>query len=129
MKIGLFIDEGEGRTRQIKTIKSQFKKYKPKYIEDVCISSKLIDEDGFDLVIIDYGALTSMPGNTIGECYARYVNEYAGNHPNTLIIYITVMGEHWLKDEGLNLDELHNIIWCKIEDVIYLYERCRGGNE
>jgi hypothetical protein len=129
MKIGLFIDEDTNRNRTIKTLKTQFRKYKPTYIEDVCISSKLIDNDGFDLVIIDYGALTSVPGNSLGEHYARYVNKYASEHPNTLIIYITVMGEHWLRDEGLNLDDLHNIRWCHTEDVIYLYERCRGGNE
>jgi hypothetical protein len=126
MKIGLFIDEGEGRIRQIKTIKSQFKIYKPTYIEDVCISSKLLDNDGFDLVIVDYGALTSMPGNSLGEHYARYVNKYAEEHPNTLIIYVTVMGEHYLRDEGLNLDELHNIKWCHTEDVIYLWKRYKN---
>jgi hypothetical protein len=129
MKIGLFIDEGEGRIRQIKTIKSQFKIYKPTYIEDVCISSKLLDNDGFDLVIIDYGGLTAMPGNSLGEHYTRYVNQYAEEHPNTLITYITVMGESWLRDEGLILDELHNIRVCNYEDVCLLYEKCRGGNE
>ena len=123
MKIGLFLDEGAGRVRQIKNIKAQFKKYKPIYVEDVCISSKLLEDDGFDLVIIDYGGLTSIPGNSLGEHYARYVNKYAENHPNTLIVYVTVMGEHYLRDEGLNLDELHNIKWCHTEDVIYLWEK------
>jgi len=123
MKIGLFLDEGAGRVRQIKNIKAQFKKYKPIYVEDVCISSKLLEDDGFDLVIIDYGGLTSIPGNSLGEHYARYVNKYAENHPNTLIVYVTVMGEHYLRDEGLNLDELHNIKWCHTDDVIYLWEK------
>lgn len=129
MKIGLFIDEDAGRNRVLKSIKQQFKKYKPMYIEDICISSKLLDNDGFDLVIIDYGGLTAIPGNSLGEHYTRYINEYARNHPNTLIIYITVMGEVWLRDEGLNLDELHNIRVCNYEDTGLLYEKCRGGNE
>jgi len=129
MKIGLFIDEDAGRKRVLKNIKQQFKKFKPTYIEDICISSKLLDNDGFDLVILDYGGLTSIPGNSLGEHYTRYVNKYAEEHPNTLIIYITVMGEYWLKDEGLNLDELHNIRVCDYEDVCLLYEKCRGGNE
>lgn len=123
MKIGLFIDDADDRKKNIKNIKFQFKPYKPTYIEDMCISDKLIDNDGFDLVIIDYGGLTSMPGNSLGECYSRYVNEYAENHPNTLFIYITVMGEEYLKGEGLNLDELHNIKWCNIEDVIHIWKK------
>lgn len=129
MKIGLFIDEDDGRNRVIQSIKKQFKKYKPNYIEDVCISSKLLEEDGFDLVVIDYGGLTAMPGNSLGEHYTRYVNKYAEEHPNTLFIYITVMGEHYLRDEGLNLEELHNIRVCNYGDVCLLYEKCRGGNE
>jgi len=126
MKIGLFIDEDLGRNQVVKNIKSQFKLYKPAYIEDVCISGKLSDEDGYDLVIIDYGGLTAMPGNSLGECYSRYVNEYANNHPNTLIVYITVMGEQYLKEEGLNLDDLCNIKWCNYEDIIYLWKKYKG---
>ncbi len=123
MKIGIFIDEDDGRDRNIKTIKSLFKSYKPDYIEDVCVSDKLLNEDGFDLVIIDYGGLTSIPGNSLGECYARYVNKYAEDHPNTLIIYTTVMGQHYLESEGLNLEGLCNIKWCDTEDVIYLWKK------
>jgi hypothetical protein len=118
MKIGIFLDEADDRKNNIKDIKSQFKSYKPTYVEDICISDKLLENDGFDLVIIDYGGLTSIPGNSLGECYARYVNKYAEEHPNTLFIYITVMGEEYLKGEGLNLDELHNIKWCNREDLI-----------
>ncbi|KKL82286.1 hypothetical protein LCGC14_1986260 [marine sediment metagenome] len=59
----------------------------------------------------------------VGQHYAAHVNKYAEDHPNTLIIYITVMGVHYLKDEGLNLDNLHNIKWCKTEDIIYLWKR------
>jgi hypothetical protein len=128
MKIGLFLDEDTGRARQIKSIKAQFKIYKPTYIEDVCISSKLLNEDGFDLVIVDYGGLTSIPGNSLGEHYARYVNKYAEEHPNTLIVYVTVMGEYYLRDEGLNLDELHNIKWCHTDDVIYLWKNYKDKN-
>lgn len=130
MKIGLFIDDLEDkkyRDRTIKTIKNQFKKLKPVYIEDKCISDKLIGQDGFDLVILDYGALTSIPGNSLGECYARYINEYAGNHPNTLFVYITVMGKHYLESEGINFDELHNIKVCDKEDIGLLYERYKNG--
>lgn len=126
MKIGLFIDEDSGRKRVIKSIKTQFKCYIPSYIEDICISDKLLDNDGFDLVIIDYGGLTASPGNSLGEHYTRYVNKYAENHPNTLIIYITVMGEEYLKEEGLNLEELHNIKWCDYEDLIYLWKRYKN---
>ncbi len=129
MKIGLFIDEDSGRNRVIKSIKAQFKKYKPTYINDICISDKLLDNDGFDLVIVDYGGLTACPGNSLGECYTRYVNEYAEEHPNTLIVYITVMGKEYLRREGLNLDELHNIRVCDYKDICLLYEKCRGGNE
>jgi hypothetical protein len=118
MKIGIFLDEDIDRKNIIKEIKDMFKKYKPSYVDDVCISSKLIDNDGFDLVIIDYGGLTSIPGNSLGECYARDVNKYAEEHPNTLFIYITVMGEEYLRAEGLNLDELHNIKWCNREDLL-----------
>jgi len=122
MKIGLFIDEADDRKRTIKNIKSQFKQYEPKYIEDVCISSKLLDEDGFDLVVIDYGGLTSIPGNSLGEHYARYVNKYAEEHPNTLIVYITCMGKNYLEDDGLNMEELHNIKLCNKDDLIYLWK-------
>jgi hypothetical protein len=122
MKIGIFLDEDNDRKRIIKEIKEMFKKYKPSYIDDVCISSKLLDNDGFDLVIIDYGGLTTIPGNSLGECYARYVNKYAEEHPNTLFIYITVMGEEYLKSEGLNLDDLHNIKWCNRVDLLKLWK-------
>ena len=127
MKIGLFIDEDSGRARVIKEIKSQFKDLKPKYVEDVCISDKLLEQDGFDLVVIDYGGLTACPGNSLGEHYSRYVNQYASEHPNTLFIYITVMGEYFLRDEGLNMDELHNIKWCNKEDVRRLWGNLRGA--
>jgi len=123
MKIGLFIDEDRGRNRVIKNLKTQFKTYKPSYVEDVCVSSKFIDSDGFDLVVLDYGGLTSTPGNSLGEHYARYVNKYAEDHPNTLIIYVTVMGEYYLKNEGVNIEGLPNIKWCNYEDVILLYQR------
>jgi hypothetical protein len=127
MKIGIFLDEDDDRKRIIKEIKEMFKKYKPSYIEDVCISSKLLDNDGFDLVIIDYGGLTTIPGNSLGECYARYVNKYAEEHPNTLFIYITVMGEEYLRSEGLNLDDLHNIKWCNREDLLKTWKEYTNG--
>lgn len=123
MKIGLIIDDDDYRKRTIKNIKSQFKIYKPKYIEDIGVTPKILDEDGFDLIIVDYGGLTSIPGNSLGEHYARYINKYAEDHPNTLMVYVTVMGEHYLRDEGLNLDELYNIRWCKTEDLIYLWKK------
>jgi len=123
MKIGLFIDQDEDRKKIVKEIKDQFKSHKPSYVEDVCISDKLLEQDGFDLVIIDYGGLTSMPGNSLGEAYSRYVNEYAENHPNTLFIYITVMGEEYLKSEGLNLDDLHNIKWCNRWDILSVWKK------
>ena len=126
MKIGIFIDEAMDRKRNIKEIKAQFKKYKPIYIEDVCISDKLIGNDGFDLVIIDYGGLTLIPGDSLGECYAWYVNEYAENHPNTLFLYITVMGEQYLESEGLNLYGLHNIKWCNKEYIVDYWEKYKN---
>lgn len=125
MKIGLFLDEADDRKKNIRRIKSQFKPYNAKYIEDVCISHKLLENDGFDLVVIDYGGLTSIPGNSLGECYARYVNKYAEEHPNTLFLYITVMGKEYLKTEGLNLDELHNIKWCNLDDISNLWHTWR----
>lgn len=123
MKIGLFLDPDIDRAKVIKNIKTQFKTYKPTYVEDECISDKLIDNDGFDLVIIDYGGITSIPGNSLGEYYSRYVNEYATNHPDTLFVYITVMGEQFLRNEGLNMDELHNIKWCNLADILSLWKK------
>ena len=126
MKIGLFIDEDEGRARHIKAIKKHFKDLKPRYIEDTCVSSKLIDNI-FDLCILDYGGLTSIPGNSLGEHYARYVNKYAEDHPSTLLVYITVMGAHYLESEGLNLENLCNIKWCNYEDVRLLWNKWIKG--
>ncbi len=125
MKIGLFIDEDAGRNRVIAGIKSLYKSYKPRYVEDVCVSDKLLDNDGFDLVIIDYGGLTSYPGNSLGECYARYVNKYAEDHPNTLIIYISVMSKEWLERDGLDFDKLHNIKYSNIAGSISLWKKWR----
>ena len=125
MKIGLFIDESDDRVVQIKEIKKLFKNLKPKYLEDTCVSSKLIDNI-FDLCILDYGGLTSFPGNSLGEHYTRYVNKYAEDHPNTLIIYITVMGSKYLESEGLNLDKLHNIKWCNSKDVRIIWDKWRN---
>jgi hypothetical protein len=120
VKIGIFIDEDQDRSKVIKEIKKQFSIFNPTYVEDMCISEKLLDESGFDLVVIDYGGLTTIPGNSLGEHYARYVNEYAANHPSTLIVYITVMGAQYLATEGLNMDDLHNIQWCDRQDLFKL---------
>jgi hypothetical protein len=125
MKIGLFIDEDAGRKRVITNLKKQFKDLKPSYLEDICVSHKLLDNT-FDLCILDYAGLTSAPGNSLGECYARYVNKYAEDHPNTLIVYVTVMGVSYLEDEGLNMEDLHNIKWCNYEDVRLLWNNYIG---
>jgi hypothetical protein len=127
MKIGLFITEDTGRPRQIRDLKTQFKNLKPSYIEDIAVTDKMMD-NVFDLCILDYGGLTSIPGNCLGECYARYVNKYAEEHPNTLIVYITVMGSHYLESEGLNLEELHNIRWCNYDEVRLLWNRWIKGD-
>jgi hypothetical protein len=126
MKIGLFIDEDRGRPRVIKSLKEQFKDLKPSYKDDVCVGSTFID-NMYDLCVVDYGGLTSIPGNSLGEHYARYVNKYAEDHPNTLIVYITVMGSNYLESEGLNLEELHNIRWCNYDDVRLLWNRWIKG--
>ena len=109
MKIGLFINKDDDVLQMERLVKKWFKN---STIIKCNIPQPMFNGESFDLAIIDYGDLTSIPGNSLGEHYAMYINEYAENHPNTLILYITVMGASYLKTEGLNLEGLANIKWC-----------------
>lgn len=121
MKIGLMIDEDLNRACVIKQIKNQFKNQKPQYV-DSTIPMDFIDKDGFDLVVVDWGGISIGIGNSMSEHYVNYANRYAEDHPNTLLIYITVMGKHWLDSEGVNFEKLQNIKWCNTTEIKKCFE-------
>jgi hypothetical protein len=67
--------------------------------------------DSTDLVLYDFGGL--MPGNNLMESNARHLAQWAADHPNALIVMVSVFTyERYFKYEAedLGLTELHNVV-------------------
>jgi len=123
MKIGLMIDDDELRRIPVSHIKRQFVGIKNKQWVDSKIPMSFIEQDGYDLIVLDYGGISIGIGNSLSESYAKYVNKYAEEHPNTLIVYITGMGKQFLEMEGINFADLQNIKWGNYSEVKEIYDK------
>jgi len=100
MKVCLFIDkvDDKGYKREIKNIKEQFKDIKPSYREYNYLMEEMLRER-FDLMVVDYGGISTGIGNALNETYEREVRKYATEHPNCLVLFVSVMGSSFLVNE------------------------------